>query len=172
MQENKLCYNCLRRGHRVYEYKSKILCYECGRRHHTLLHIEQVTSEVSNRTETEPGSMQGGLADDRTSVVSASTSLKKSSKKRGSVKQTIFKIVQVKVGTMFQLNTSALMPLLMKDRASIFVQLIWRNAWEYLLTTEMLSEKTTNAVTTIKQKVQDLAVKGLKKAQRFKLKMH
>ena len=56
-----------------------------------------MTSKVSNRTESEPSGTRGELADDRTTVVSVSTSLKKSSKKRDSVKQTIFKIVPVKV---------------------------------------------------------------------------
>ena len=87
VQENKLCYNCLRRDHRVFDCKSK----ECGRHHHTLLHIKQVASEVSNRPESEFGSTQGKTAEDCTTVVSTSTSLKKSIKKRDSVKQTVFK---------------------------------------------------------------------------------
>ena len=97
VQENKLCYNCLRRGHRVFDCTSKISCHECGRRHHTLLHIKQVASKVSNRPESESGSTQGKPAEDCTTVVSASTSLKKSIKKCDSVKQTTFKIVPVKV---------------------------------------------------------------------------
>ena len=56
-----------------------------------------MTREVFNRTESQPGGTRVELADDCTTVVSASTSLKKSSKKRDSVKQTIFKIVPVKV---------------------------------------------------------------------------
>ena len=68
VQENKLCYNCLRRGHRVFDCKSKISCHECGRRHHTLLHMKQVASEVSNRPESESGSTQGKPAEDCTTV--------------------------------------------------------------------------------------------------------
>ena len=170
VQENKLCYNCLRRGHRVFDCKSKISCRECGGRHHTLLHIKQVTSEVSNRTESEPGGMRSELADDRTSVVSASTSLKKSSKKRDSVKQTIFKIVPVKVWyndpTKYECTYAFI------DEGSS-VNLCAADLAKRLrvpINCGNVELQTTNAVTTIKQKVQDLAVQGIEETSAFQIK--
>ncbi|XP_065089784.1 uncharacterized protein LOC135710976 [Ochlerotatus camptorhynchus] len=46
VKERHLCFNCLKRGHRVGQCKSRACTVSgCGKRHHTLLHFEDVSSE-------------------------------------------------------------------------------------------------------------------------------
>ena len=59
---------------------------------------------------------------------------------------------------MIQLNTNALMLLLMKDRASIFCAADLAKRLRVPTNCGNVELQTTNAVTTIKHKVQDLAV--------------
>ncbi|XP_062707819.1 uncharacterized protein LOC134288104 [Aedes albopictus] len=50
VREKNVCFNCLRKGHRVTDCLSERSCTKCGRRHHTLLHSVDgpVDSKVSN----------------------------------------------------------------------------------------------------------------------------
>ncbi|CAL8136776.1 unnamed protein product [Orchesella dallaii] len=38
---NRLCFNCLRKDHRIFNCTSKATCRKCNRKHHTLLHEER-----------------------------------------------------------------------------------------------------------------------------------
>ena len=132
--------------------------------------MKQVASEVSNCPESESGSTQGKPAEDCTTVVSASTFLKKSSKKRDSVKQTILKTVPVKVWyndptkyecTYAFIDEGSSVNLCAADLAKrLGVPFNYGN----------VELQTTNAVTTIKQKVQDLAVQGIEESSAFQIK--
>ena len=170
VQENKLCYYCLRRGHQVFECKSKILCHECGRHHHTQLHTKEMTSEVSNRTESKSGGTQGELADDRKTVVSASTSLKKSSKQRDSVKQTIFKIVPVKVWYKDPTKYECTYAFIDEGLSVNLCAADLAKRLSVPINHGNVELQTINAVTTIEQKVQDLAVQGIEESSAFQIK--
>ncbi|XP_053686149.1 uncharacterized protein LOC128735691 [Sabethes cyaneus] len=41
VKEAKLCFNCLRKGHRSNTCQSEKVCVKCAQKHHTLLHIEK-----------------------------------------------------------------------------------------------------------------------------------
>ena len=170
VQENKLCHYCLRQGHRVFDCKSKISCHECGGRHHTLLHIKQVTSEVFNRPESESGSTQGKPEEDCTTVVSASTSLKKSNKKRDSVKQTIFKIVPVKVWHNDPIKFECTYTFIDEGSSVKLCAVDLAKRLRVPINCGNVELQTTNAVTTIKQKVQDLAVQVIEESSVFQIK--
>lgn len=43
VKELKICFNCLRPGHRVIDCSTKKTCAKCKKRHHTLLHEESVS---------------------------------------------------------------------------------------------------------------------------------
>ena len=97
--ECRLCYNCLRLGHRILECKSKISCRDCGKRHHTLLHLERSNSETNTPSHSESSKPSVLNNDDveQLAAISVGTSFKKSSLGGGFTKQTIFKVVPVKV---------------------------------------------------------------------------
>ncbi|XP_062713174.1 uncharacterized protein LOC134290145 [Aedes albopictus] len=45
-KKRNLCFNCLKRGHRVGQCRSRACTVSgCGKRHHTLLHFEEISSE-------------------------------------------------------------------------------------------------------------------------------
>ncbi|XP_055522779.1 uncharacterized protein LOC129716960 [Wyeomyia smithii] len=48
VKQSRVCFKCLRRGHRFTDCPSKSTCSKCKRRHQTLLHIE--TSNVTEST--------------------------------------------------------------------------------------------------------------------------
>uniref|UniRef100_A0A182RZA7 CCHC-type domain-containing protein n=1 Tax=Anopheles funestus TaxID=62324 RepID=A0A182RZA7_ANOFN len=58
VKSNKLCWNCLGKGHLSRFCKSKRNCGTCGKKHHTLLHESEATSvthtTVENRAQAEP----------------------------------------------------------------------------------------------------------------------
>ncbi|XP_055633313.1 uncharacterized protein LOC129773693 [Toxorhynchites rutilus septentrionalis] len=57
VKELKICFNCLRPGHRSLECSSKKTCARCHRKHHTLLHQESSTTEdhsFSHKMEEQP----------------------------------------------------------------------------------------------------------------------
>ncbi|XP_053699179.1 uncharacterized protein LOC128746159 [Sabethes cyaneus] len=49
VKESRVCYNCLRRGHRSGDCSSKGSCAKCRKRHHTLLHDESKQPNVSSK---------------------------------------------------------------------------------------------------------------------------
>ena len=127
-------------------------------------------SEVSNRTESKPGGMRGELADDRTSVVSASTSLKKSSQKRDSVKQAIFKIVPVKVWYNDPTKYECTYAFIDEGSSVNLCAADLAKRPRVPINCGNVELQTTNAVTTIKQKVQDLAVQGIEETSAFQIR--
>ncbi|CAI5642237.1 unnamed protein product [Oreochromis niloticus] len=51
IQENHLCFGCLRRGHVTKECRGRHSCSKCGRRHPTCLHTERVNEPKERKTE-------------------------------------------------------------------------------------------------------------------------
>lgn len=51
IQENCLCFGCLRRGHVTKECRGRHSCSKCGRRHPTCLHTERVNEPKERKTE-------------------------------------------------------------------------------------------------------------------------
>lgn len=45
VRKAKVCWNCLRPGHRVLDCKSNFKCHTCKKRHHTLLHQDSRTNQ-------------------------------------------------------------------------------------------------------------------------------
>ena len=45
--EKKLCFNCLKFGHRVFACRSPKRCNQCGKKHHSLLHQEKAAAKNS-----------------------------------------------------------------------------------------------------------------------------
>lgn len=59
VEQNKLCFNCLRSGHFTPTCKTKARCRHCGRSHHSLLHAVKSTTSmdcVANTQETDDAS--------------------------------------------------------------------------------------------------------------------
>ena len=44
--ENKLCFNCLKFGHRVFACRSPKRCDPCGKKHHSHLHQEETAAKT------------------------------------------------------------------------------------------------------------------------------
>ena len=92
--KSRLCFNCLRKGHRIAECRSKLTCHECGRKHNTLLHFQANKSadrQKKSASTSESSELRNHPAE---SVLSTSTSSKRGNRTIG---QTIFKVVPVKV---------------------------------------------------------------------------
>ena len=171
VRECRLCYNCLRLGHRILECKSKISCCDCGKRHHTLLHLERSNSETntSSHSESSKPSVLNNDDVDQFAAISASTSFKKNSLGSGFTKQTIFKVVPVKVWhndsanyecTYASIDEGSNVNLCAASLASrLGVPISQRNV-------ELM---TTNAISTIKHKVNDLAVLGIDESSMFRI---
>ncbi|XP_055627931.1 uncharacterized protein LOC129769592 [Toxorhynchites rutilus septentrionalis] len=47
VKQNSVCFNCLRRGHRVFDCPSPKSCTKCHRRHHSLLHHNQSEKPIN-----------------------------------------------------------------------------------------------------------------------------
>ena len=94
VREGRLCFNCLCKGHRIAECRSKLTCHECGRKHNTLLHFQ--ANESADRQEKFPSTSESSESGNQPaeSVLSASTSSKRGNRTVG---QTIFKVVPVKL---------------------------------------------------------------------------
>ncbi|XP_062541859.1 uncharacterized protein LOC134209854 [Armigeres subalbatus] len=60
VKEKRICYNCLRRGHRVKDCASKNSCIKCHRRHHSLLHMEESIQPTKISNEAKEATQQPG----------------------------------------------------------------------------------------------------------------
>lgn len=53
-KDTKVCFNCLRKGHRLSECKSKKTCMICKSKHNTLLHLEDASKGSSDKQRVNP----------------------------------------------------------------------------------------------------------------------
>ena len=92
-KDKNLCFNCLRRDHRVSKCLLRISCRECGKRHNTLLHLEH------KATFKDQPSNQDLILHERASIPDASANVYgvNAAASVGLSGKSFFKIVPVKV---------------------------------------------------------------------------
>lgn len=54
VKENRLCFNCLVKGHSIQTCRQSTSCRKCGRKHHTLLHYDVVSQPALTETAHNP----------------------------------------------------------------------------------------------------------------------
>jgi hypothetical protein len=74
VQQNKLCFNCLFKGHAVAECKNKLSCKKCNRRQHTLLHFESQGQSSSNQSQPQPAPPVDSESNQNQPVLSSTSS--------------------------------------------------------------------------------------------------
>ena len=165
--EHRLCYNCLRKGHKVTDCKMKASCKDCGKRHHNLLHAKasQEADEASSSASSSSESQSKGPE----KVVSASAGINNSKGLVDSTRRTILKVVPVKawlndpaehVCTYAFIDEGLSVSLCSRDLANrLGVPIIQSN----------VELHTNNAVTTVNSMVQRLAVKGIEEVSAFQI---
>ena len=164
--DKSLCFNCLIPGHRVAQCKVTIRCSKCNKKHNTLLHVEfekyhkgstsGSLAEESNETGVEVGNPE----------VCASNNIER----RQNVNPSIFKVVPVEVcgedphkcictyafideGSNVNLCSSSLAERLGISMAATNVKLM-----------------TSNAVSVLTHKVDNLIVRGVNEPESFSIK--
>ena len=88
VQTERLCFKCLRPGHRMYQCRWKGNCKKCGKSHNILLHEED---------KIPPGNFVSKEKDEGLARVNSVTSACSSCKDGHSTGRTIFKVLPVKV---------------------------------------------------------------------------
>ncbi|XP_050671207.1 uncharacterized protein LOC126969704 [Leptidea sinapis] len=68
VKKNNICFNCLVKGHSVFNCRQSTVCKKCGRRHHTLIHFTSPKDDNAGDTAKERDSPKGnGTAGPKTS---------------------------------------------------------------------------------------------------------
>ena len=165
VREGRLCFNCLRKGHRIAECRSKLTCHQCGRKHNTLLHFQ--ANESADHQEKSPSTLESSASGNQPaeSVLSASTSSKQGNR---TVRRTIFKVVPVKV---WFSDPSECTYAFIDEGSS--VNLCGAGLAKRLgipISHESVELHTTNAVTVVNKKIHDLAIQGIEESSAFNLK--
>ena len=165
---HRLCYNCLRKGHKVTDCKIKVSCKDCGRHNHTLLHAN-VSRAADGMNSSASSSAKGQLESPEKVIVSASADTSDSKGLADSTKRTIFKVVPVKVWVEDPAKYVCTYALI--DEGSS-VSLRSRNLANQLVVSTIQGNvelHTTNAVTTVNSMVRRLAIKGIEEVAAFQI---
>ncbi|XP_053611107.1 uncharacterized protein LOC128675613 [Plodia interpunctella] len=67
IKKNNICFNCLVKGHSVFNCRQSTVCKKCGRRHHTLLHLTAPKDERSVEPDQEKDTSKGNITVPKTS---------------------------------------------------------------------------------------------------------
>ena len=167
VREGKLCFNCLRKGHRITECRSKLTCHECGRKHNTLLHFQ--ANESADRQEKSPLTSESSESGNQPaeSVLSASASSKRGNR---TVRQTIFKVVPVKVWFSDPSKYECYYAFIDEESSVNLCAAGLAKRLDIPISHGRVELHTTNAVTVVNKKIHDLAIQGIEESSAFNLK--